>query len=53
MEATVVATCALSFGTDDRADNGRSCLESALKFVGDMLEWELDEIYEVFAVGRR
>ena len=26
-EATVVATCALSCGTDDRADNGRSYLE--------------------------
>ena len=48
-EATVVATCALSCGTDDRADNGRSYLDSALKLVGDMLELELDEIYEVVA----
>ena len=45
-----MATCALSCGTDDRADNGRSYLDSALKLVGDMLELELDEIYEVVAV---
>ena len=48
-----MATCALSCGTDDRADNGRSYLESALMLVDDMLEWELDEIFEVVAVENR
>ena len=53
MEATVEATCVLSCGTNDGADNERSYLESVLKFVGDMLELELDEIYEVVVVKNR
>ena len=48
-----MATCALSCGTDDGAENERSYFELALMLVDEMLEWELDEIFEVVAVENR
>ena len=53
MEATVAATSALSCGTNDRADNERSYLESALKILSGMMDTEEDGIYEVTAMKSR
>ena len=53
LKASKEATCVLSCGPNDGSDNERSHLELALKLVGDMLEVELDEIYEVVAVENR